>query len=68
MVEKDLEFILFGAGDIGIRAYKVLGKNHVSYFADNKKYGTEIYGKKVLSFEEMVQRAEKYQILFTSDK
>ncbi len=63
-----MEFILFGAGDIGIRAYKVLGKNHVSYFADNKKYGTEIYGKKVLSFEEMVQRAEKYQILITSDK
>lgn len=63
-----MEYILFGAGDIGIRAYKVLGEKQVRYFADNLKKGTEIYGKKVLSFEEMLQMADKYQIMITSDK
>lgn len=63
----NLEYILFGAGDIGIRAYKILGKRLVGYFADNFKCGTELYGKRVLSFEEMLQKAGKYQIMITSD-
>ncbi len=62
-----MKYILFGAGDIGIRAYKVLGERFVKYFADNFKCGTQIYGKPVLSFQEMVEKADAYQIIITSD-
>lgn len=62
-----MEFILFGAGDIGIRAYKILGERLVGYFADNFKCGRELFGKKVLSFEEMLHKADRYQIMITSE-
>lgn len=63
-----MKYILFGAGDIGIRAYKILGDRLVAFFADNFKYGLKMYGKIVLSFEEMLQKANEYQIMITSNK
>lgn len=62
-----MKYILFGAGDIGIRAYKILGERNVECFADNFKCGAEMYGKKILSFEEMLQKSDDCQVIITSD-
>lgn len=61
-----MKYILFGAGDIGIRAMNLLGEDFVECFADNFKHGTIICGKKVISFDEMVEQADKFPIMITS--
>ena len=62
-----MKYILFGAGDIGLQAFKILGENTVECFADNYKYGSEIYGKKVISFDEMKELSDLFQIMITSN-
>lgn len=62
-----MKFILFGAGDIGLRAFKVLGEDNVECFADNYKYGSYICGKRVISFNEMVGIADRFCIVITSN-
>lgn len=62
-----MKYILFGAGDIGLQAFKILGENTVECFADNYKYGSEIYGKKVISFDEMRELSDLFQIMITSN-
>lgn len=62
-----LKYILFGAGEVGIRAYKVLGSEMIECFADNYKYGTEIYDKQVISFNEMINKSNEFQIMVASD-
>lgn len=62
-----MKFILFGAGDIGVTALKVLGSDSVECFADNYKAGSMILGKRVIRFEEMVTMAEEYSIIITSN-
>lgn len=62
-----MKYILFGAGDIGVRALKIVGEDSVECFADNFKYGSVICGKKVISFDEMLKLADTFRIMITSD-
>lgn len=39
----------------------------IECFADNYKYGTEIYNKKVISFNEMIRMSDQFQIMIASD-
>ncbi len=63
-----MKFILFGAGDIGARALHVIGEKHVECFVDNKKYGTTFQGKKVISFDEMVNEYEDPSVVITASR
>lgn len=49
------QMILFGSGQIGYDALTFFGREKVSYFCDNNVSlaGTEKFGKKVISFEEL---------------
>lgn len=61
-----MKYILFGAGNIGVQAFKILGEDIVECFADNMKQGLEIYGKRVISFEKMTELSDQFQIMITS--
>ncbi len=61
-----MKFILFGAGDIGLRALGIIGEKYVECFADNKKHGIKIHEKNVISFEEMISRKDAI-IVITSN-
>lgn len=63
-----MKFILFGAGDIGLRALSVIGSAHVEYFADNYKAGMLVAGKKVISFEKMIELSKRYAIVVTTNE
>lgn len=58
------KYIVFGAGEYGKRAAETLGEAAV-FFADNspEKAGKYVYGKRVLSFQEMIQVKEQYDIM-----
>lgn len=62
-----MRYILFGAGDIGLTALKILGNDNVECFADNYKHGGVISGKRIISFDEMVNVADKFTIIVTSN-
>lgn len=62
-----MKFILFGGGDIGLTALKVLGSDNVECFADNYKVGSVISGKRVISFDEMIAMAHVYSLVITSN-
>ena len=62
-----MKFILFGAGAIGLGALTHLGEDCVECFADNKKHGTTFCGKKVISFDEMVELAEDFRIVISTN-
>ena len=63
-----MKFILFGAGDVGIRALRVIGEEFVECFADNNKSGNVLCSKTIISFEEMLQKKEEFVIVITSTK
>lgn len=62
-----MKFILFGAGAIGLSALTHLGEDCVECFADNKKHGTTFCGKRVISFDEMVELAEDFRIVISTN-
>lgn len=62
-----MRYILFGAGEVGLRAFKVLGESAVECFADNYKAGTEVYGKPIISFDEMKRLSKQFQVMITSE-
>lgn len=62
-----MKYILFGAGVIGVRAMKIVGEDLIECFADNYKHGSTVYGKKVISFDEMLKLADKFSIMITSN-
>lgn len=49
-----MKYVIFGAGKIGSYANSSLGAWQVAYFADSYHYGYEIYGKRVRSYQEMI--------------
>lgn len=63
------EWILFGAGDEGKKLAAAIESSEVTLygFADNdrKKVGTDVCGKKVMSFADLVKRQEEYQIVIS---
>lgn len=59
--------ILVGAGDIGRQAYRCFGER-VICFADNdkNKVGTEIFGKKVISVEDVPSFCGEYDVVIAT--
>lgn len=55
--------IIIGAGNIGKNALDFLGPDFVECLADNKKNGTTVYGKRVISVEEAVKLQKEYILL-----
>ena len=57
--------VIFGSGDYGYRALKILGSENVAGFCDNNRQfaGTEKYGKPVISFEDLKTNYEDAVIL-----
>lgn len=58
------KYIVFGAGEYGEKAFRILNEDMYS-FADNNpdKVGAQKNGKKILSFEEMVSLAGQFNIM-----
>ena len=63
--------VIFGAGVSGIWAFRYFGRNKVICFADNKKAGTQVCSKNVVSFQEMAEiyhKDNKSVIVIASEK
>lgn len=61
-----MELILFGAGNYGKDAYAFFGDRNVYAFCDNAIVDTDerkLYGKRVISFSELMEIWEKYIIV-----
>lgn len=60
--------IIFGAGYSGNEAFEKLGAENVYAFADNnlEKIGTMLHGKRIISFNDMVELKNDYEILAAS--
>ena len=56
--------IIYGAGKFGIRAMNLLKKDTVAYFVDRNAelLGKELYGIKIISFHEMCDLKQQYNI------
>ena len=63
------KIILFGAGEFGRKALEYFGEDKVAFYADNNEEltGTVINGKKVISFTELLERYQEYQIVIAVD-
>ncbi len=63
------KIILFGAGEFGRKALEYFGEDKVAFYADNnvELTGTVINGKKVISFTELLERYQEYQIVIAVD-
>jgi len=63
----DKKIILFGSGDYGRRALEYLGAEKVHCFVDNNSalWGSEKYGKKIISFDEFREGASDYEIILS---
>lgn len=61
--------IIFGAGEEGAKALKLLGNDEVYCFADNdsSRHNTEYYGKKVISFTELLDICDNYNVVISVD-
>jgi hypothetical protein len=57
--------ILFGAGIVGRRALNFFGADRVYCFADNKNGGQEFWGKRVISFKELLKIKDDYDIVLS---
>lgn len=64
----DKKYVLFGAGVIGGQILDIIGERNVYCFADNSadKQGKEIFGKKVISYNELKQISMGYNCLVTA--
>ncbi|MDR3309806.1 MAG: hypothetical protein LBS90_00460 [Oscillospiraceae bacterium] len=60
------QIILFGAGVAGQIALCYYGNERVYCFADNNKHGQEICGKRVISFDELLQIHSLYVVLIAA--
>lgn len=63
----DKKIILFGCGDYGRRSLEYLGEETVYCFVDNNSslWGSEKYGKKIISFEELKEIASDYELILS---
>lgn len=62
------KYILFGAGNFGRMALEYYGEDNVECFVDNDKakVGQMICGKKIISFDEYKDIADKYETVISS--
>lgn len=62
------KFILFGSGKIGKEALDYFGFDNVYCFVDNDPtlLGNEVWGKKVISFDELKQIYKKYILVISA--
>lgn len=60
------KLILFGAGALGRRAQKDIGKEKIAFYVDNNKYGEYVDGIKVLSFEEFLAVHQNYNVVISN--
>ena len=56
-----MNYIIFGAGQIGLEAIELIGKEKISYFIDNDvhKINSEISNKMIYSFKEGIEKRNK---------
>lgn len=61
--------LLFGAGALGVNALNYLGKENVEAFIDNnpEKQGEKVQGKEVISFLELKEKQNDYNIVISTD-
>jgi FkbM family methyltransferase len=59
--------ILFGAGKIGKNMLTLLGGDAVFCFCDNYLSGTQVYGKDVISFDELRRIHRSYNVVLTAE-
>lgn len=61
------QLILFGAGEMGIKAFDYFGSEKVFCFCDNdtSKHGTILLSKKIISFDKLKEIYENYVIIVT---
>lgn len=66
--DPDRKLILFGAGFYGKEAVKYFGKERVQYFVDNNSalHGTMKEDVRVISFEELKEIHESYEIVISA--
>lgn len=63
-----MEYILFGAGNVGKRVLNCIGKEKVVCFVDNSKVDLKIEGVKVISVEELKRIHPKYTVIISVEK
>lgn len=63
-----MKYVLFGAGEVGKRLLRVLGKERVSFFCDNNQSGKYVDGTRILSFEELINLEEDYIIVIAVER
>lgn len=61
----DKKIILFGAGNLGRRALNFFGPDRVHCFVDNNKTGQLAWGKRVISFDELLLIHHDYEVLLS---
>lgn len=61
----DRKIILFGAGKIGRNYFELLGSDAVFAFCDNFLAGSELNGKKIISFDELKQIFGDYYVVLS---
>lgn len=68
-IDKNKKIILFGAGVFGKKALGYFGEERVDFYADNntKMVGSLVNGKEVISFEQMKEIGDIYQIVISVD-
>jgi hypothetical protein len=59
--------ILFGGGTVGDAAYAHYGAGKVFCFADNFKAGGTLYGKNIISFDELAEIHTGYKVVVSTD-
>ena len=59
--------ILFGAGVAGQLALHYYGAERVTCFADNNKHGQKLYGKDVISFDELIIIHDQYDVVISAN-
>lgn len=63
---KENGIILFGAGAFGKRALDFYGQRHVKCFVDTYKAGTVFMNKRVISFEELLELYQEYDVIVST--
>ena len=68
MDDYEKKYIIFGCGKIGKEALEYLGKTNVFCFVDNDASlsGDVIYGKQIISFEELKGICENYTVVIAA--
>lgn len=63
------KLIIFGGGEAGAEALLIMGKDNVDFFCDNQitLVGRMKYGKKIISFEDMVKRLDQNIIIIAAN-